>query len=86
VSGGDVTSWHGFAERIIARGHEVGLIGRPPTLYAIPTAEYPTRARRPMNSVMEPTLSLHRALVLEPDWRKGLDEVLTRLRRFSNIA
>ncbi|MGH6884594.1 MAG: dTDP-4-dehydrorhamnose reductase, partial [Geminicoccales bacterium] len=80
VSGGDATSWHHFAERIIARAHEEGLVKRPPLVEAIPTADYPSRARRPMNSILQPSAALQRTLRLELDWKAGLDEVLTRLR------
>jgi dTDP-4-dehydrorhamnose reductase len=80
LSGGDATSWYQFAERIIARGYEEDLVNQPPRIDAISTADYPTRARRPMNSILEPSQALQRALRLEPDWQTGLDEVLTRLR------
>jgi len=47
---GGRTSWHGFAEAILqnmqARGEKI------PVLKAIPTAEYPTPAQRPANSVL----------------------------------
>jgi dTDP-4-dehydrorhamnose reductase len=80
LSGGDATSWYQFAERIIARGYEEELVDQPPPIDAISTVDYPTRARRPMNSILEPSQSLQRALRLQPDWETGLDEVLTRLR------
>ena len=80
VSGGEVVSRHEFAERIVARGREVGLVNRRPELDAIATADYPTPARRPMRSILEPSAELEQALEFVPDWRKGLDEVLARLR------
>lgn len=47
---GGRTSWHGFAEAILqnmeARGEKI------PALKAITTAEYPTPAKRPANSVL----------------------------------
>ena len=80
LSGGGVTTWHQFAERIIGRGHAAGLVGQPPLIDAIATVDYPARARRPMNSVLEPSQALQHALQSAPDWRAGLDEVLRRLR------
>ena len=81
VSGGKSVSWHQFAERIIADGYEGGLIGQCPSVDAIPTADYPTRARRPMNSVLEPSHVLAKALEANPDWQAGLGHVVARLRQ-----
>lgn len=80
VSGGDAISWHGFAEHIIETAFKNELVERRPYLEAIGTAEYPTLARRPMNSVLEPSRSLTRELNMQPDWRAGVQEVITRLR------
>ena len=81
VSGGEGTSWHQFAEWIVARAHDEGLVSQRPAVDAITTADYPTRARRPMNSILEPSQALQRAVRVELDWRAGLDEVLTRLSK-----
>lgn len=80
LSGGDAVSWHHFAERIIANGYERGLIKDPPRVDKIATADYPTRARRPANSILEPSRVLAQALEVQPDWHAGLEEVLARLR------
>ena len=45
-----VTTWHGFAERVVAA--QAPLTGRRPKVTAITTAEYPTPARRPANSTL----------------------------------
>lgn len=79
LSGGEVVSWHRFAERIVANAHQRGLIEQPPGVEAITTADYPTRARRPMNSVLEPSAVLTQATGIQPDWGAGLTEVLARL-------
>jgi dTDP-4-dehydrorhamnose reductase len=50
-SGTGATSWHGFATRIIEAQAEV--TGRRPQVVAIATADYPTPARRPANSVFD---------------------------------
>jgi dTDP-4-dehydrorhamnose reductase len=47
-AGSGVTTWHGFASRIVAA--QAPLTGRTPRVTAIATAEYPTPARRPANS------------------------------------
>ena len=43
-----VTTWHGFASRIVAA--QAPLTGRTPRVTAITTADFPTPARRPANS------------------------------------
>jgi dTDP-4-dehydrorhamnose reductase len=45
------TTWHGFAGRIVAE--QALVTGRRPPVIAIATAEYPTPARRPANSVLD---------------------------------
>jgi dTDP-4-dehydrorhamnose reductase len=46
-----MTTWHGFATRIVAA--QAALTGRTPKVTAITSAEYPTPARRPANSVLD---------------------------------
>ncbi len=46
-----VTTWHGFASRIIATA--APLTGRHPRVIAIATADYPTPAQRPANSRLD---------------------------------
>lgn len=50
-AGSGVTTWHGFASRIVAA--QAPLTGRSPRVTAITTAEYPTPARRPANSELD---------------------------------
>jgi dTDP-4-dehydrorhamnose reductase len=50
-AGAGATSWHGFATRIIDAQAQV--TGRRPKVVAIATADYPTPARRPANSVLD---------------------------------
>jgi dTDP-4-dehydrorhamnose reductase len=45
------TTWHGFAARIVAE--QAALTGKHPEVIPIATAEYPTPARRPANSVLD---------------------------------
>ena len=50
-AGSGVTSWHGFASRIVAA--QAPLTGREPRVTPILARDYPTAARRPANSVLD---------------------------------
>jgi dTDP-4-dehydrorhamnose reductase len=50
-AGSGVTTWHGFAGRIIAA--QAPLTGRAPPVTPISTTDFPTPARRPANSVLD---------------------------------
>ncbi|QPZ89413.1 dTDP-4-dehydrorhamnose reductase [Thioclava electrotropha] len=71
-SGSPDVSWAGFAREIFAQA------GRGVTVEDIPTADYPTPAKRPLNSRLDCS-DLAVFGLTRPDWRSGLDEVLTEL-------
>ena len=76
-AGAPATTWHGFAERIVERA--AGRIGRKPPVRAIATADFPTPARRPANSVLD-TARIGQAYGIAPaDWRDGLDRMLDEI-------
>lgn len=75
------TSWHGFAEAIVAEGHAMGIIARCPPVDAITSRDFPTPARRPANSVLDTSLTAARLGIAAPDWRVGLRRVLAAWRR-----
>lgn len=64
------TSWHGFAEAIFSGAPS------PPKITPIATAEYPTPARRPANSVLDCTRIGQVYGIAQPSWRAALAEVL----------
>jgi dTDP-4-dehydrorhamnose reductase len=71
------TTWHGFAEAIVAGSARRG--GRSIPVTGIPTASYPTPARRPANSRLS-TDSLTTAYGMTPrPWQAALDDILDRL-------
>jgi dTDP-4-dehydrorhamnose reductase len=73
LSGTPDTSWAGFARAIFAQG------GRSTQVDDIPTAAYPTPARRPPNSRLDCT-SLQAAFgIPRPDWRPALADILKEL-------
>jgi dTDP-4-dehydrorhamnose reductase len=71
------TTWHEFACAIVERA--AGRIGRKPKVTAIATADYPTPARRPANSVLDCRKIMATFAPPRRPWQAGLDEVLARL-------
>lgn len=80
-SGQPATTWYGFAQTIIAEGHAMGLLPRKTPVRAISTADFPTPARRPANSVLAMSDTLQQLHLPAPDWRVGLRRVLADWRR-----
>jgi dTDP-4-dehydrorhamnose reductase len=78
ATGGRIVSWHEFATEIISRAHQIGLIAKTPAIRPIPTSEYPTPARRPLNSVLTPSPELAR--LARFDWEPALDQTLAKLK------
>jgi dTDP-4-dehydrorhamnose reductase len=72
------TSWHGFASEIFKQAREVGeaLAVTPESTQGITTADYPTPAKRPLNSRLALS-KLERALgVTMPSWQSLLSLTL----------
>ncbi|MGQ3672633.1 dTDP-4-dehydrorhamnose reductase [Xanthobacter sp. TB0136] len=71
------TTWHGFASAIIeaAAPHT----GRHPEVAAITTADYPTPARRPQNSVLASDLFERSFGVRAAPWQQRTVEVVSAL-------
>lgn len=68
------TSWHGFAQEIFRQAQRAGetLSMGPDNARAIPTSDYPTPAKRPLNSRMALS-KLEGALNIQlPDWQSQL--------------
>ena len=77
VAGGQ-TSWFHYAQRVIERARVAGkALKLPPDgLKAIPSAEYPLPAPRPLNSRLD-TRKLHDTFGLRlPPWEAGVDRML----------
>lgn len=75
------TSWHGYARHVIGRALALGrpLKAGPEAVAAITTAEYPTPARRPLNSRLD-CAKLRAAFGLHlPDWRMHVDRMLDEI-------
>lgn len=72
-AGAPDVSWAGFAREIFARS------GLAPQVVDIPTADYPTPARRPLNSRLDCAAITRDFGIPRPDWRAGLDRVIQEL-------
>jgi dTDP-4-dehydrorhamnose reductase len=77
--GGPTVSWCEFAELIVEQAFQRGMIAKRVPVRPITTAEYPTPARRPANSALDPSPELERATGIAIDWKKGLTATLTAL-------
>jgi len=77
-SGAPAVTWHGFAEAIVARA--------APRLQAVPkvtpirTADYPTPARRPANSVLDCAKIEAQFGIRQPDWRITLGAIVEAIQ------
>jgi dTDP-4-dehydrorhamnose reductase len=71
------TNWHAFAEAIFAAAHPDG--GPSPVVHAIATADYPTKARRPVDGRLDTTKLRATFGVALPPWQDGLARVIRAL-------
>lgn len=68
------TSWFGFAQAI---GEQLKAQGKPcANLVPIPSSEYPTPARRPLNSRLDCSRLQREWQVSQPDWHQALIDCL----------
>ncbi|NEX47329.1 dTDP-4-dehydrorhamnose reductase [Pseudotabrizicola algicola] len=72
-SGAPDVTWADFARAIFA------LSGRSVEVVDIPTADYPTPARRPLNSRLDCTATRAAFGLARPDWHAALRDTLTTL-------
>ena len=77
LTAGGETTWFGFTEAIIelARAN----LPRAPRVVPITSAEYPTPAKRPANSVLDCTKANRSLGGKLADWQLGLEEVWKRM-------
>ena len=72
------TTWFGFAQAIFERAGRL-LDGKLPQLIPIATADYPTPASRPRNSVLSNARLVERFGIRLAPWPAALDAVMERL-------
>ena len=76
-AGGGAVTWHGFAEAIFELA--APWRGPPPRVEQIATAEYPTPARRPANSVLDCRRIGEAFGIVPRSWQEALAEVIGEL-------
>ena len=69
-SGGPDVSWADFAREIFAQA------GLSPEVADIPTTDFPTPAKRPLNSRLDNGALTATFGIARPDWRAGLKDIL----------
>ncbi|MET0429627.1 MAG: dTDP-4-dehydrorhamnose reductase [Microvirga sp.] len=77
LAGQGVTTWHGFASRIVAA--QAPLTGRTPRVVPITTPEYPTPAKRPANSELDSRLFAQTFGYTAKPWEDRTDEAVRAL-------
>ncbi|MBM6592858.1 dTDP-4-dehydrorhamnose reductase [Microvirga pudoricolor] len=77
VAGQGVTTWHGFASRIIEA--QQPFTGRRPAVTAITTRDYPTPAQRPANSELDSSLFAQAFGFTALPWEQATDETVQAL-------
>ncbi|TDK52833.1 dTDP-4-dehydrorhamnose reductase [Pseudomonas moraviensis] len=70
------TSWHEYASLVIEQGKASGLPLQVKVLNPIPTTQFPTPARRPLNSRLNTEKLLETFSIHLPDWRSGVTRML----------
>ena len=76
-----VASWYEFACAIAEDARAAGLLAQAVTVTPITTAEYPTAAHRPANSVLDCGASIEKLGIKPPHWRESLGTTLAQLPR-----
>ena len=80
VAGGDV-SWHDYARFVIefARARGVAIKVTSEQILPIPTSDYPTPARRPLNSRLSTAKLQQRFGLRLPHWQQGVERMLNEI-------
>jgi dTDP-4-dehydrorhamnose reductase len=77
----DETNWQGFAQAIVDEAAAADLLGgKRPEVAPISSAQFPTPAKRPANSVLDNGKLLRQFGVALPAWREALREAVLEVR------
>ncbi len=78
-AGRGVTTWHGFASRVVEA--QAPFTGKRPKVTAITTAEFPRKARRPQNSVLDSSRFSNAFRLTAAPWETAVDRTVVDLFR-----
>ncbi len=84
LAGREATSWHGFAEAIFAGLEKRGL--KRPRNIPIPTSDYPTPARRPLNSRLSCDRFAQAFGIRLPGYRSALPAIIDEALARTSVA
>jgi len=84
MTGSGETTWHGFASQIFDEGARFGLAR--PEVKAIPTADYPTPAKRPANSRLNCEKLSKNFNISLPGWRESTALCVKRLSEMGQLG
>lgn len=84
MAGSGEATWHSFACEIFEQGTRYGLAH--PEVAAIPTADYPTPARRPANSRLNCEKLRESFNISLPNWRESTSECVKRLSEMGQLG
>lgn len=80
LAGYGFTSWHGFAQKVFELGKELRFPMKVRTVLPIQTSEYPTAARRPLNSRLNQEKLMKTFGIRLPSWETSLKACLEKIR------
>lgn len=73
------TSWHGYAKFVLELARKQGANLKTSAVLPLTSADWPAKARRPLNSRLN-TAKLRETFGLDlPDWRQGVERVMFKL-------
>ena len=74
------TNWYGFAREIVKQAREVGIMRSDCQVTPIASEDYPTKAQRPLNSILDCGKIRAASQIDLEDWQKELRDVLLQLK------
>ncbi|MCX9156669.1 dTDP-4-dehydrorhamnose reductase [Niveibacterium sp. 24ML] len=78
VAGGE-TSWHGYASFVIDFARKAGEVLAVQEVAPVPTTNFPTPAKRPLNSRLATTKLQDTFNLVIPQWQSGVERMLTEI-------
>jgi dTDP-4-dehydrorhamnose reductase len=81
VAANGETSWHGYARYVVERAIQAGksLRVRPQDIVPVSTNDYPTPARRPLNSRLDTRRFSNTFNLTMPPWQAGVQRMLDEI-------